>query len=184
MEQILKLLITVISAAAQILAIFIIGLGMIKATISYFRESLIHRDSKKAIVLGRLELGLSFSLGLGFLIGSSILKSTIAPTWDDIGKLFSIILIRTFMNYFLQIDISKANKELEPDQLPEKSRIEKFFNRLTGKKKEGEKKDTNRKDKDKEKEKEPSLKDNFRETIKKEINSRNGDNKNNSEIRD
>ena len=39
--------------------------------------------------------------GLGFLIGGSILNTTIAPTWNDIGQLASIIAIRTILNYFL-----------------------------------------------------------------------------------
>ena len=36
-------------------------------------------------------MGYSFSLGLSFLVGGSILKTTIAPTWNDIGQLAAII---------------------------------------------------------------------------------------------
>ncbi|MEM7590776.1 MAG: DUF1622 domain-containing protein [Cyanobacteria bacterium P01_A01_bin.83] len=40
-------------------------------------------------------MGYSFSLGLSFLIGASILTSTIAPSWNDIGQLAAIIALRT-----------------------------------------------------------------------------------------
>ncbi|MBU0677226.1 MAG: DUF1622 domain-containing protein [Verrucomicrobia bacterium] len=53
-----------------------------------------------------MELGHSFSLGLGFLIGASILNTTIAPTWNDIGQLAAIIAIRTILNYFLLKEIA------------------------------------------------------------------------------
>jgi len=36
------------------------------------------------------------------------LKTTIAPTWNDIGQLAAIIAIRTALNYFLVKDIDKA----------------------------------------------------------------------------
>ena len=53
-----------------------------------------------------MEIGHAFSLALSFLIGASILKTTIAPTWNDIGQLASIIAIRTILNYFLIRDIN------------------------------------------------------------------------------
>jgi uncharacterized membrane protein len=46
-------------------------------------------------------------LGLAFLIGASILKTIIAPTWNDIGQLAAIIGIRTALNYFLLKDVNK-----------------------------------------------------------------------------
>ncbi len=152
MNKILTLMITIISQVSQILAIIIIGIGMLKASVIYVKEALIRKNSKKAITIGRLELGLSFSLGLGFLIGSSILKSTITPTWDDIGKLLSIILIRTFMNYFLQLDIEKANNELnsKDENLSKKNKkIPKIFSKL---KKDKSEQSANPKDKNEENE--------------------------------
>lgn len=120
LDYVLKLSIDYVSSAAQVLAVLVIAVGLLRATFLYLKEAIIARDSRKAIALGRLELGLSFSLGLGFLIGSSILRSAIAPSWDDIGKLFAIIAIRTIINYFLQLDVSRTNKELlEQDKLLE-----------------------------------------------------------------
>jgi uncharacterized membrane protein len=135
MDSILRISIYYVSSAAQILAIIVIAVGLLRATFLYLKEAIMAGDSRKAIALGRLELGLSFSLGLGFLIGSSILRSAIAPSWDDIGKLFATIAIRTIINYFLQLDVSKTNKELlEQDKLLETPFFRRLFGRIANRK--------------------------------------------------
>jgi len=37
-----------------------------------------------------------------------IIESARAPTWDDIARLASIAVIRTFLNFFLERDIADA----------------------------------------------------------------------------
>lgn len=44
-------------------------------------------------------------LGLEFLLASDIIRTAIAPTWNDIGQLAAVAVIRTFLNYFLARDI-------------------------------------------------------------------------------
>ena len=46
-----------------------------------------------------------------------------APTWDDIGRLGAIAVIRTFLNYFLERDIVEAQRlKLEEARLPEEAK--------------------------------------------------------------
>ncbi|WP_017325404.1 DUF1622 domain-containing protein [Synechococcus sp. PCC 7336] len=59
-------------------------------------------------VLLRLRFGSWLALALEFQLGADILTSTIAPSFEALGKLGAIALIRTFLNYFL-------NKELEAE---------------------------------------------------------------------
>jgi uncharacterized membrane protein len=47
-------------------------------------------------------------LGLEFALAADVIKTAIAPTWDDIGQLAAIAAIRTFLNYFLQRDIQSG----------------------------------------------------------------------------
>ncbi len=79
----------------QLLALFVIVTGIIKALIIYSKHIFTNSRSAVAFQASRLELGYSFSLGLSFLVGGSILKTTIAPTWNDIA----IIALRTVLNY-------------------------------------------------------------------------------------
>ncbi|MGB3759316.1 MAG: DUF1622 domain-containing protein, partial [Rivularia sp. (in: cyanobacteria)] len=64
-------------------------------------------NSSKMFQESRLQMGYSFSLGLNFLVGGSILRTTITPSWEDIGRLAVIIVIRTVLNYLLLQNIDK-----------------------------------------------------------------------------
>jgi uncharacterized membrane protein len=47
-------------------------------------------------------------LGLEFALAADIVRSVISPTWNDIGQLAAIAVIRTFLNYFLEKDVEEA----------------------------------------------------------------------------
>ena len=44
-------------------------------------------------------------LALEFALGADIIRTAIAPSWDDIGKLAAIASIRTGLSWFLERDI-------------------------------------------------------------------------------
>lgn len=48
--------------------------------------------------------------GLTFQLAADIIETSAAPSWDDIGKLAVIALIRTFLNFFLERDITEMNE--------------------------------------------------------------------------
>lgn len=58
-----------------------------------------------------VEFGMWLLLGLQFALAADIVRSAIAPTWDEIGKLAAIALIRTFLNFFLERDIMELRGE-------------------------------------------------------------------------
>jgi hypothetical protein len=49
-------------------------------------------------------------LGLEFELAADIIGSVISPSWQDIGQLGAIAVIRTFLNYFLGKDLEEAEK--------------------------------------------------------------------------
>jgi len=108
-ETIVRILDKQVVSIIQLLALFVISIGIIKALLIFVQQALFQSHSGTAFQKSRLEMGYSFSLGLSFLVGASILKTIIAPTWDDIGKLGAIILIRTVLNYLLLQAIAKQS---------------------------------------------------------------------------
>jgi uncharacterized membrane protein len=44
---------------------------------------------------------------LTFQLAADILETSIAPDWDTLGRLAAIAVIRTFLNYFLEKDVSE-----------------------------------------------------------------------------
>ncbi|WP_291429975.1 DUF1622 domain-containing protein [Deinococcus sp.] len=53
----------------------------------------------------RLDLARWLAVALEFTLAADILRTAIAPSWDDIGKLAAIATLRTLLNYFLQREI-------------------------------------------------------------------------------
>lgn len=58
----------------------------------------------------RLVLARYLALALEFQLGADILSTAIAPTWDQIGKLGAIAVIRTALNYFLFLEMKEEQK--------------------------------------------------------------------------
>jgi len=84
----------------------------------------------------RLRLGRWLALALEFELGADILRTAIAPTWNEIGQLAAIATIRTLLNYFLQQEIDRAARH-QPDlalhvQTTQPTKHEQWIDRRTG----------------------------------------------------
>jgi uncharacterized membrane protein len=56
--------------------------------------------------------------GLTFQLAADIIETSIAPTWDDIGRLGVIAVIRTFLNYFLERDlVDVRERQSDPESV-------------------------------------------------------------------
>jgi uncharacterized membrane protein len=77
----------------------IIGLGVIAASYQFIRTLFPPRIDRFNEI--RLTLARFLALALEFQLGADILSTAIAPSWDQIGKLGAIAVIRTGLNYFL-----------------------------------------------------------------------------------
>ncbi|WP_044513951.1 DUF1622 domain-containing protein [Hymenobacter sp. DG25B] len=78
---------------------FIIGLGILVAG-RLFVVALWQRRTANFTAI-RLVLARYLALALEFQLGADILSTAIAPTWEQIGKLGAIAVIRTALNFFL-----------------------------------------------------------------------------------
>jgi len=52
-------------------------------------------------------------LALEFALAADLVRTAVAPTWDDISKLAVIATIRTMLNYFLAKDIAEFDRAQE-----------------------------------------------------------------------
>lgn len=107
-EHLFKTTTLYLAMGVEAAAATIIGLAAIVATfralVAFFRRS----DGAQPQEHIRLSLGRWLGLGLEFLLAADILRTAVAPTWDEIGKLAAIIVLRTLLNYFLQREITAA----------------------------------------------------------------------------
>ncbi|MGZ5850121.1 MAG: DUF1622 domain-containing protein [Methyloceanibacter sp.] len=54
-------------------------------------------------------------LALEFALAADLVRTAVAPTWDDIGKLTVIAIIRTMLNHFLAKDIASFDRSKDRD---------------------------------------------------------------------
>lgn len=108
----------ILTSLCQLLAILVIGLGVTRALIIFVKDALFKPHTMEAFQRSRLVMGYSFSLGLSFLIGATILKTMISSQWDDIARLVAIIAVRTVLNYLLLQAIAKATPEVSQVSSP------------------------------------------------------------------
>lgn len=108
MESIAKHITIVISHAVEILAAIIIGVAVLKTLYNYLTSITIplSRITKEEI---RLQFGSSVAVSLELLLGADVLATAVAPSWDDIGKLAAIAVIRTLLNYFLERELKQMH---------------------------------------------------------------------------
>jgi uncharacterized membrane protein len=92
------------------MALFVIAFG----TVQMFVRCLCALVSRSPLDLelrdGYLNYARWLIAGLTFLLAADIIETAIAPTWEDIGRLAAIAVIRTFLNFFLERDILEARK--------------------------------------------------------------------------
>jgi uncharacterized membrane protein len=72
----------------------------------------LHRHRVDEFVSVRLRLGRYLALGLEFQLAGDILRTAIAPTFEEIGQLAAVAGIRTALNYFLSREITEERAEL------------------------------------------------------------------------
>jgi len=83
----------------------VIGFGLLVAVTS-FGQALWLRQSPNFATI-RISFARFLALALEFQLAADILSTAIAPTWDAIGKLGAIAIIRTALNFFLLQEIKE-----------------------------------------------------------------------------
>jgi uncharacterized membrane protein len=106
MEEYVKLITTFLGSIIEALAALIVAHGIIKAGYRYIRNSFQVKDHS---VL-RLELGKVLGMALEFLLAADIVRTAVAPTWEDIGKLAAIAALRTLLNLFLERELHRSDQ--------------------------------------------------------------------------
>ncbi|MCK9563286.1 MAG: DUF1622 domain-containing protein [Bacteroidales bacterium] len=104
--------------ALEVTGTLVIAIGALIAASLFVRALLLRRGGSFHSV--RLTFARYLSLALEFQLGADILSTVIAPSWDQIGKLAAIAVIRTALNYFLmhEMAIEKEEGNTLPDGRP------------------------------------------------------------------
>lgn len=108
-EEVVANLVLWLKLALETVGALIIGFGMVLAGLRFLR----HPFAVNLAAFGyvRLTFARFLAIALEFQLGADILSTAVAPSWDAIGKLAAIAVIRTALNYFL-------SREMPEEGLP------------------------------------------------------------------
>jgi uncharacterized membrane protein len=109
-SRMLGLLATVVDASTGVA----IGVGVLSALVRTASLGIRRGTSLDCAVSEiRITLGRWLALALELALAADILRTVMIPTWDEIGKLGAIVVLRTVLNYFLEREIDQEQKKAE-----------------------------------------------------------------------
>lgn len=119
LQHSLEIVVSFLEVVLEAAAAFCIVLGLLVSI--KLAVVLRRRRSSIQFPLGRLRLtfGRWLALALEFQLGADVLATTVAPTFESLGKLGAIAIIRTFLNYFLNkelIEVFEMQKRFDEDE--------------------------------------------------------------------
>lgn len=104
----------------QGLAALVVVYGGVVTFFSVIYHSVKQDSPQRHLELSRIYLGRKLVIGLEFLLGADILRTAITPTWQGLGTVAAIVIIRTALNYVLQRDIEHIEERLGASPYKEK----------------------------------------------------------------
>jgi uncharacterized membrane protein len=116
MEELLKSVAGAVALAVEAIAVLVIAFGAAEATVRLILRPFRGPQTRAQ----RKDIWLRFAmwllLGLEFELAADVVRSVISPSWEQIGELGAIAVIRTFLNYFLERDLEKYAEPARPPE--------------------------------------------------------------------
>lgn len=89
----------------QTVGVVLVAIGVCVAVAQFTRVLRARKPSEFTDI--RLTLARYLALALEFELGADILGTAVSPSWDQIGKLAAVAVIRTGLNYFLSREMKQ-----------------------------------------------------------------------------
>lgn len=109
MEEQFRFIASYVALVLETLVVIVVVIGAAEATVS-----IIGAVAKAGWSAKLRPTWLRFAawilLALEFALGADIVRTAIAPSWDDIGQLGAIAAIRTALGFFLGRDLEEAEE--------------------------------------------------------------------------
>jgi len=115
MKELAEIITKYLSSVVEVIAAIVIGIALLKFLYKYVKHLFNTNDGISNQTI-RIDFGSSLTVVLELLLAADILATAIAPTWDDIGKLAAIAILRTALNYFLERELKNNEDTLSNNQ--------------------------------------------------------------------
>lgn len=122
MEGFVKQITIWMAEGVEGIAALVVGVAVVEAlwrlALSFRKREIAGMDRQDARQTVRLHLGRWLAVALEFELAADVLRTAVAPTWNEIGQLAAIAVLRTALNYFLQREIEATEARRGPDAGP------------------------------------------------------------------
>ncbi len=106
-----------IEMGVEVVGVALIAIGVVVTVFQALRGGIPgYRDYQQI----RLTLSHFLVVALEFQLAADLLSTAVAPSWDQLGKLASIAVIRTFLNFFLTHEV----QEIETSRVTSSGRLD------------------------------------------------------------
>ncbi|MFC0253695.1 DUF1622 domain-containing protein [Massilia consociata] len=111
-EQQVRACVAWLRLLVEALGALVIAVGIVLVVIALVRRLLSREGGSFSPI--RLAFARYLTLALELQLAADILSTSVAPSWDQIGKLAAIAVIRTALNYFLNKEMEHESAIQEP----------------------------------------------------------------------
>lgn len=96
-----------VGQAVELTGIAVIVIGLLFALVTFVGRTLTLRGAGEAYGTARESIGRSILLGLELLVAGDIIRTVaVSPSLTSVGVLAGVVLIRTFLSFTLEMEIS------------------------------------------------------------------------------
>ena len=110
MQEVLKSATGQVALWIELIATIVVVFGVVSSVWLLVRR----KFSTPGLQHTRRDVWVNFAawlvFGLEFQLAADIIRTAIAPSWNQIGQLGAIAAIRTFLNYFLVEDLRRSEQ--------------------------------------------------------------------------
>ena len=119
MESLLHEIARYTALVIQAIAILVVAIGSAKAVLDGVRAALGHHlDGVERRALW-LRYARWLVAGLTFQLAGDIVSTSFAPTWDEVGRLAVVAVVRTFLSYFLDLEMESTRRRQHESARPD-----------------------------------------------------------------
>jgi uncharacterized membrane protein len=108
MESLLQVAAAYVTLALQAVAIVIVAFGSARAVVNITRGAFSSHPGAVDQRAEWLDYARWLVAALTFQLAADIVATSFAPTWDELGRLVVVAVVRTFLSYFLDREMEHA----------------------------------------------------------------------------
>jgi uncharacterized membrane protein len=108
-EELVRAAVGWLRLSVEVIGALIIVVGIVAGLVRLARVAVDRSSRGHDFHAVRLQVARYLALALEFQLAADILSTAVAPSWDAIGKLAAIAVIRTGLNFFLMREMEEES---------------------------------------------------------------------------